>query len=80
MKRIHLVSLAAALAIPLALGACAVYEPAPAYPAYSYAPPPAYGKPMSRIAALGDNSDGKNGLCGMGKGGKPRNRRCDGSA
>jgi len=43
MKRIHLVSLAAALALPLALGACAVYEPAPAYPAYSYAPPPAYG-------------------------------------
>ena len=43
MKRIHLASLAASLAIPLALGACAVYEPAPAYPAYAYGPPPAYG-------------------------------------
>ena len=43
MKRIHLASLAVSLAIPLALGACAIYEPAPAYPAYAYGPPPAYG-------------------------------------
>ena len=43
MKRIHLASLAAALALPLTLGACAVYETAPAYPAYAYGPPPAYG-------------------------------------
>jgi hypothetical protein len=38
MKRINLASLAASLAIPLTLGACAVYEPAPAYPAYGYGP------------------------------------------
>ena len=43
MKRFTAFSLAAALTIPLGLAACAVYEPAPAYPAYAYAPPPAYG-------------------------------------
>lgn len=38
MTRRTLASLAASLALSLGLGACAVYEPAPAYPAY-YPPP-----------------------------------------
>lgn len=37
MTRRTLASLAVSLALSLGLGACAVYEPAPAYPAY---PPP----------------------------------------
>jgi hypothetical protein len=70
MKRIHLVSLAASLAIPLALGACAVYEPGPAYPAYAYGPPPAYGYypayPRSSTTFVfrgdfGDNDRGRHG-------------------
>jgi hypothetical protein len=69
MKRIHVLSLAASLAIPLALGACAVYEPAPAYPAYAYGPPPApaygyypaYPRSSSTLVFRGDFGGGGRG-------------------
>jgi hypothetical protein len=45
-RRRHLVSAALVCAAALSLGACAVYEPAPAYPAY-----PAYGYAPGYYAA-----------------------------
>ena len=69
MKRIHVVSLAASLAIPLALGACTVYDSGPSYPAYAYGPPPApaygyypaYPRSSTTLVFRGDFSDGRGG-------------------
>jgi len=68
MKRFTAFSLAAALTIPLGLAACAVYEPAPAYPAYAYGPPPpaygyypAYPRSSTTLVFRGDFGGGDRG-------------------